>query len=161
MKISMIVAVSGNHVIGMKSKLPWRLPEDLKYFRKVTMGHRLIMGKKTFESLPPGGLPGREIIVLSRNLTQVPSGALCVCSSLEGALSLCQEKEEVFIAGGAEVYRKAMDKVQRLYLTKIEKDYEGDTFFPDIDLSNWKLIYFQRHVSAEEKISFYTAVYEH
>nr|AIA14286.1 Dihydrofolate reductase [uncultured bacterium] len=131
MKVSMIVAMSENRVIGKENQLPWRLPEDLKRFKEITIGHPVIMGRKTFESIGRL-LPGRENIVITRQTEFSFPGAV-VKSSLEAALSYCERKaEESFIIGGAEIYRLGMPYATRIYLTLIRKSIEGDAYFPTL-----------------------------
>lgn len=136
--ISIIVAMSANHAIGYKGLLPWHLPEDLAHFKQITMGHTIIMGRHTFESLPHGALPGRRNIVLSRNVREKPHD-YDICQSLEEALEKCDcNNEEVFIIGGAEVYRQSLHLVRKLYITLVDTDpVEADTFFPSIDMEAW------------------------
>jgi len=133
MKLSIVVAMSENRVIGIKNQLPWKIPEDLKRFKEITWGHPVIMGRKTFESIGRL-LPGRENIILSRQVDCSIAGGLSF-SSLDKALEHCKkensEKGEVFIIGGAEIYRMAIQQVDRIYLTMIHKSFEGDAFFPE------------------------------
>jgi dihydrofolate reductase len=131
MQVSAIVAMSKNRVIGRENQLPWRLPEDLKRFKKITMNHPIIMGRKTFESIGRV-LPGRANIIISRNSHFQAPGAKVV-GSLEDALSLCKNEKEVFIIGGAEIYKLAMSRIQRIYLTLVHQEIQGDAFFPAID----------------------------
>ncbi len=137
MTISLIVAMSRNRVIGRDNRLPWRLPADLRRFQHLTMGHCLIMGRKTYESIGRP-LPGRTIIVLTRQANYAPPGVL-VAHTLEEALALAQG-EEVFIAGGAHVYQQAVALADRLYLTLIEEDIAGDASFPPLNESEWQLV---------------------
>ena len=141
--ISIIVAMSRNRVIGLKSKLPWHLPSDLTHFRQLTMGHPVIMGRKTYESLPNHfrPLPGRSNIVLSRSLNN--SSQVLIARSLENALDIAKVEpghEEVFVIGGASVYEQALPIANRLYLTTVETECEGDAFFPEFELNDWILI---------------------
>ena len=137
-KVSIIVAVSDNGAIGIEQRLPWRLSADLKHFKALTVGHTVIMGRNTFESLPNGPLPNRKNIVLSsRKGLEVPGCTLC--SSLPEALAECAEEAEVFIIGGATVYRQALSKADKLYLTRVHHTFESaDTFFPEVDWSEWE-----------------------
>jgi dihydrofolate reductase len=132
MRKSIIVAASQNGVIGANGKLPWHLPGDLKRFKELTMGHTLIMGRKTFESLPPKvrPLPGRTTIVITHKtwLEHAETAPCWRADSLEDALNLIGV-EEVFICGGGEVYREALPLVDRVYRTVVERDFEGDTRF--------------------------------
>ncbi|MGH9339537.1 MAG: dihydrofolate reductase [Acidobacteriota bacterium] len=141
--VSIIAAVSANRVIGRDNTLPWRLPADLKRFKDLTMGHHLLMGRKTFESI---GRPlrGRKLVVITRRCEYVFKGVQ-VAGSLEQALQLAAGDDEVFIAGGAEIYRRALELADRLYLTRIEHHFDGDTYFPGYDESQWRLISRETH----------------
>ncbi len=143
MKISLIAALSENRVIGRRNALPWRLPADLAYFKQRTMGHHMIMGRRTFESLD-GPLPGRTIVVLTRQRGYRAVQAR-VTHDLDEALGLCPSDEEVFIAGGAEIYQLALPRADCLYLTRIHETFDGDTFFPPVDWSRWKLASREEH----------------
>ena len=135
--LSLIVAVSQNGVIGKGNKLPWHLPADLKRFKKLTMGHPIIMGRKTFESIGKP-LPGRTNIVITRQKEFASFGAL-TAPSLEEALRMCKKEEEVFVIGGATIFEQALPLANRLYLTLIHQDFDGDTSFR-WDPSQWKEI---------------------
>lgn len=148
MRLSLIAAVAANRVIGYRNSLPWRLPADLKHFKRLTMGHHLIMGRKTFESIGRP-LPGRTIIVLSRNRSFLPGGLL-LARSLDEALALARSDDEPFVAGGEAVFRLALDRADRIYLTEIHHEFAGDTFFPDLDLSRWSLVSREDHSPDEE-----------
>lgn len=130
MTVSLIAAVARNGVIGRAGALPWRLPEDLKRFKRLTLGHPVVMGRKTFASIGKP-LPGRDSIVLSRDPAFRPAGAR-VARSLEEALALAGSGE-VFVIGGEAVYREALPRADRLYLTLLDRDFEGDARFPDYD----------------------------
>lgn len=137
MTISIIVAIADNHAIGFENKLLYWLPNDLKRFKSLTTGHTIIMGRKTFESLPKGALPNRRNIVLSRQ--DITFQGAERYPSLEEALKQCEEKEEVFIIGGASVYQEAMPLAHKLYITYIEDTPEqADAFFPEISPEIWK-----------------------
>jgi dihydrofolate reductase len=129
-----------NRVIGRNNQLPWRLPEDLKRFKSITMGHPIVMGRKTFESIGRV-LPGRENVIISRQIGYQVQGARVV-SSLDEALIYCEslKADEAFIVGGAEIYRLAMPKIDRLHLTWIEEDVEGDSLFPEFDWEEFQEI---------------------
>jgi dihydrofolate reductase len=135
MRISMIAAMAKNRVIGHKNALPWHLPEDLRHFRDLTMGHHILMGRKTFESIGKP-LPGRQSVVISRNPDFVFPGVEAA-SSIEEAILLCSGDEEVFFIGGADLYNQAIRLAQRIYLTEIQDEYEGDAYFPRLDPSEW------------------------
>ena len=133
MKISIIVAVAGKkRVIGTKGGMPWYIPEELKRFKEITMGHPIIMGRKTFESIGKA-LPGRTNIVITRDPSFAKEG-IVVTHSLEKALRLASDalgNDEVFVIGGGEIYNQAISLADKLYLTYIDKEVEGDVFFPD------------------------------
>ena len=137
-------------MIGSDNGLPWRLPADLKRFKSLTMGHTLIMGRKTFESLN-GPLPWRTTIVVTRREDYAPAGVL-VAHSIEEALERARQvdAEEIFIAGGEEIFRLGLDLADRLQLTYIDQDFPGDTFFPEFDASAWRLVEREDHAATEE-----------
>lgn len=136
MKITLIVAMTSNRVIGLNNKMPWHLPADLKRFRKITMGSPILMGRKTFESIGKP-LPGRTNIVISRNPDYSQAGCL-VFNDLKTAINAgCQMAGEVFVIGGADLYEATLPMAHTLYLTEIKKDFKGDTFFPEINPDDW------------------------
>lgn len=141
--LSIIVAVARDGVIGANNTLPWHLPEDLRRFRALTMGHHIIMGRKTFESLGRL-LPGRTAVIVSRSKDYAVPGAL-VAGSLRGALDLCREDPEVFVIGGAQVYREGLALADRIYLTEIDAAFEGDAHFPEFDRSSWREVSRESH----------------
>lgn len=134
--ISIIVAVAQNGVIGGGNSLLWHISEDLRRFKMLTTGHPVVMGRKTFESLARP-LPNRRNVVITRRADYNPEGVEVV-HSLQEALSLFGPEEEVFITGGGEIYRQAMPLADRLYVTLVCRDYQGDTYFPDIDPGVWE-----------------------
>ena len=143
-KISIIVAIANNFAIGSNNQLLWHIPADLKRFKKITRGHQVIMGKLTYESLPFRPLSNRHNIVI----TDKPGDSFEGCTtvySLEEALNLCNENEESFIIGGGSVYRQFLPFCNKLYLTQVHKNFEADTFFPQIDLTRWKLVEREDH----------------
>jgi len=144
MTVSVIVAMAANHVIGRDNALPWKLPPDLARFRRLTMGHGLIVGRRTWESIGRP-LPGRSMIVLSSRPGFVAAGAQ-VARSLEEALRLAPG-DEVFVGGGAEVYRQALPIAHRLHVTRIARDVAGDAYFPPHDASVWRLAQEERHAA--------------
>lgn len=146
MTLSVIAAVARNGIIGRDNGLPWHLPEDLKRFKALTMGHHIIMGRKTYESLGRL-LPGRTTVIVTRNPAYAVPGAL-VAGSLEQAVAMCGNDPEVFVIGGAELYRESLLLAQRLYLTEIDQDFDGDARFPDWPRANWCEIEREAHVSA-------------
>lgn len=135
-RIYLVAAVAENGVIGANGKLPWHLPEDLRHFKQVTMGHPVIMGRKTWESIGKP-LPNRTNIVISRRPGFVAPGAQ-VASSLDEALALCAGRESVMVIGGNEVFRAALPHAAGLILTEIHRDYPGDVVFPEFDRRAWK-----------------------
>jgi dihydrofolate reductase len=159
MKLSAIVAMASNRVIGANNQLPWRLPADLARFKRLTMGHALVMGRKTYESIGRP-LPGRTMIVVTRQRGYAPEGVK-VAHSVDEALALAPSDDEVFIIGGAEFFAQTMDRLDRLYLTLIEREIPGDTFFPEVDLSSWKLIEQERHpASTPDALPYAFLTYE-
>ncbi|MCX7922505.1 MAG: dihydrofolate reductase [Clostridia bacterium] len=135
--ISLIVAMDKNRAIGKDNKLPWNLPADLAYFKKVTMGHTVIMGRKTFESIGKP-LPGRQNVVVTRNKNYVAEGCSTI-HSIEEALKY-RENEEAFVIGGADIFKEFLPCTDRLFITLIDDEFEGDTYFPQIEYSKWLLI---------------------
>lgn len=135
MTISIIAAIAQNHAIGKNNQLLWHLPADLRYFKNKTTGHTVIMGRKTFDSVGRP-LPNRRNIMITRQQLSIPGCE--VVSSLSDALALCAGEDEVFIVGGAEIYRQAMDVTDVLYLTIVHKDFEADAYFPEIEQNKWK-----------------------
>lgn len=146
--LSLIVAIAQNNIIGKDNKLVWHLPADMRFFRNTTMGHALIMGRKTFESFGKP-LPGRKSIVITRQKDWQHEG-VTVVHSLQEAIGSAPGDEEVFIIGGADIYRQAMPFCQKMYITIIHFDFEGDTYFPPVDFSQWKLISDEMHLPDEK-----------
>lgn len=137
--ISFLVAMDENRVIGIDNQLPWHLPEDLKYFKKVTMGHPIAMGRKTHESIGRI-LPGRENIVITRQHNYQSEGCT-VFYSIKDFISYCQKQnDEIFVIGGAEIFKETFAFADRLYITFIHQDFDGDTYFPEFDFSQWNLL---------------------
>ena len=135
-RIYLIAAVASNGVIGARGKLPWHLPEDLKHFRKFTLGHPILMGRRTWEALGKP-LPGRENIVISRKPGFEAPGA-SLASSVEGAIALCAGEPVAFVIGGAEIYAAALPLADGLVLTEIQREFEGDTRFPEWNHGEWR-----------------------
>ena len=146
--VSIIVAIAQNGTIGDKNSLLWHIKEDMRFFRTTTLGHPVIMGRKTFESLGSKPLPKRTNIVITRADREF-EGAL-TAHSLEEAIRMAGEDDEIFVMGGAQIYREALSVVDRMYITVVERDYEGDTSFPEIDFSQWRLVDVVRHERGEE-----------
>ncbi len=146
--ISAIAAMASNRVIGGDNKMLWHIPEDFKYFKKTTLGKPVIMGRKTYESLGKP-LPGRANIVISRTPAKT-EGIISVTTIDEAiteakAIATRDKQNEIFIIGGGEIYKKSLPQTDRLYLTIIDRDYEGDTRFPDFNRDEWKTISEDRH----------------
>lgn len=135
MRISIIVATSANNVIGADGGLPWHLPEDLRRFREVTMGKPMIMGRATWDSIGRA-LPGRRSIVLTRQADFLAEGARVV-GSVDEALAAAGDVDEVMVIGGGEIYREFLPRTDRIYLTRLEADIQGDTRFPELDMEQW------------------------
>ena len=158
--ISIIVAIAENNAIGKDNKLLWHLPDDLKRFKRLTSGHPVIMGKKTFESLPIKPLPNRTNIVLS----DIPDDKIdgCVMAySIDDALSKCPEDEECFVMGGGMVYNQFLEIADRLYITFIHKYFDADTFFPEVNFDKWTLVEEEKHEDeGNHGFSFAYTVYE-
>lgn len=142
MRISAIAAMSKNRVIGRDNALPWHLPEDFKHFKRTTMGKPVIMGRKTYESLGKP-LPGRANIVISRDPDAV-QGAVIAVATIDDAITRAKEiakadrVDEIFIIGGGQIFETTLPQTQRLYLTIIDQDYEGDSLFPELDMKEWQ-----------------------
>ncbi len=134
-KLSLIVAMAKNRTIGVNNTLPWRCSEDLKHFKALTMGHHMIMGRKTFDSIGKP-LPGRTTVVVTRNFDMKIAGCV-MAHSLNEAIAACSADNEVFIVGGAELYRQTIGLVDTLYITEIQQEVEGDAHFPELDKAAW------------------------
>jgi len=146
-RIYLVAAVAANGVIGRQGGLPWHLPEDLKHFKRLTFGHAIIMGRRTWESLG-GLLPGREHIVVTRTPGYEAAGA-ALASSLDGALALCAGEPLVFVIGGRELFAEALPIAAGLVMTEIHRVYEGDTSFPPYDRSRWRETQRERHAASD------------
>lgn len=146
-RVYLVVAVASNGIIGANGQLPWSLPEDLRHFKRITMGHPVIMGRRTWESLKKP-LPGRENIVVTRTPGYEAPGA-SVARSLEGALALCLDRPLAFVIGGSQLFAESLPIAAGLVMTEIHRDYDGDTWFPEYDRSRWKETQRERHVTAE------------
>lgn len=156
--LSIIVAIAENGAIGKQQGLLCHLPDDMKRFKAITSGHTVIMGRKTYESLPKGALPNRKNIVLTRNTANDFPGCQ-VFASLEEAVASCEGEEEVFIIGGAEVYKAALGKADKLYITRIHHRFEdADTFFPPIDESQWETVGQEAHPADSKHAYPYTFI---
>lgn len=141
--LSIIVAIAAsNNAIGKDNSLLWHISEDLKRFKEITSGHKILMGRKTFESLP-GILPNREHIILTRDKNfNVDSDKVTIINNIEDAIKYYKDSnEEIFIIGGGEIYKEFLPFANKLYLTKVYKDFDADTFFPQINLDKWEVIH--------------------
>ncbi|MBA4321431.1 MAG: dihydrofolate reductase [Odoribacter sp.] len=155
--ISIIVAIAEDNGIGYRNELLWNIPEDLKRFKKLTFGQSVIMGKKTWESLPKKPLPGRKNIVI----TDIPQESIEFCItaySIDDALSKCEENEEIFIIGGGSIYRQFMPLAGRLFITHIHKKAPADTYFPVIDPDVWEPIEKEEHIQSGSNDIPYTYI---
>ena len=158
-RLSLIAALAKNRIIGFKNRLPWRLPEDLAHFKALTLDHPILMGRKTFESLGRP-LPGRRNIVITRNSGYQPKGCE-IATSISEAIALCAETEEVFFIGGAELYRQVLPRVDRLYLTEVQVEAQGDAWFPEFDRALFTEISRESHIGEKgDRLPFDFVVYE-
>jgi len=149
-EISIIAAVADNFAIGKANDLPWYLPADLKHFRQLTTGHAVVMGKRTFESLPKGPLPNRKNIVLTSIMSEGVNEGYFEADSLEDAVYLCEHEEKVFIIGGATVYKQSINKVNTMYITWIHKSFTADTYFPEVNFEEWNEVSREDHDADEQ-----------
>lgn len=151
-RLSLLVAMARNRVIGRNNKLPWHLPADLKHFKFLTMGQTIVMGRKTFESIGRP-LPGRVNIIVTRQTGYEVPGAIVV-NTIDDALLICERTGSIngenFIIGGEELYRQTLKICQRIYITEIQRDFEGDAFFPEFDPSEWEETQRDRHISEND-----------
>ena len=149
MTITLIAAAAENNALGKDNDLVWHLPDDFKRFKAITSGHFIVMGRKTFESFPKP-LPNRTHIIITRQKEyQVPEGCL-VATNIEEALQLCPQNEEVFIIGGGEIYKQSIEIADKIELTRVHTEVEADTFFPEIDQNNWKILEEEYHPKDEK-----------
>jgi dihydrofolate reductase len=153
MRRSLIVAAAKNGVIGIDNKLPWKLPPDLQRFKRLTMGHHIIMGRKTFESIGRP-LPGRTTVVLTRGDFAAPG--VVVARSLDDAFAAVRDDDEPFVCGGAEIYALALPLADRVYLTLVERDYDGDALFPALDPQRWQVRESEQHGESDPPFRFET-----
>ncbi len=166
MIVSLIAAVTKNRVIGRNNDLPWKLPDDMKYFMETTTGHPVIMGRKNFDSLPPKFKPlkDRLNIVLTRNPTALAAYPVRTVDSMQEAMAIAAQEPsggEVFVIGGAQIYSLALPLADRLYITEIDAVIEGDTFFPEFDRGKWQEVSRRHHdADARHAFAFDFVVYE-
>lgn len=156
--ISAIAAMAENRVIGKDNKMPWHLPADLKHFKATTSGHPVVMGRKTYESIGKP-LPDRTNIILTRDL-QYSAPDCVILNSIETALSMANEldMDEIFIIGGAEVYRQLLPVTQRVYLTIVHHNFDGDAFFPELKADEWQEVSRERHTADDKNKYDYSFV---
>jgi dihydrofolate reductase len=160
-RISLISAMAANRSIGIENRLPWHLPADLRRFKALTMGHPMILGRRTYDSVGRP-LPGRPTIVITRQPGWSAPGVI-VTHTLDEALERAREldREELFIGGGEEIFRLALDRADRIYLTRIDQDFPGDTYFPEFDGAGWRLVEQEDHPATESRpYSFSFLTYE-
>jgi len=153
MRITLIAAMAANRAIGIDNRLPWRLPADQRRFKKLTLGHPMIMGRRTFDSIGGVPLPGRPTIVVTRDPAWSGPGVQAA-RSVDEALAMAQG-DEVFVAGGEAIFRQALERADRIQLTRIDQDFPGDTFFPEIDADDWQIVEREDHgPTAETPFSY-------
>lgn len=153
--ISAILAMSENRVIGHQNHLPWYLPADLKYFKRMTTGHPILMGRKTYESIGRP-LPHRTNIILTRNPAFNAPGCIVVTSMQEAIQHAAANNKDIFIIGGADVYKQCMSYISRIYLTIVHASFEGDVFFPELNKGEWKEIEAHTHAPDSDNAYAYT-----
>jgi dihydrofolate reductase len=146
--ITIIAAIAENNALGKDNQLLWHLPDDFKRFKNITTGHYIIMGRKTFESFPKP-LPNRTHVIISRQKNYSQLNCIVV-TSLQKAIEACPKNEEVFIIGGGEIYNQSIAIADKLDITRVNHSFEADTFFPEIDMSKWKLIFNEFHPKDEK-----------
>jgi len=157
-RISLIVAMANNRVIGVNNTLPWRLPADLKHFKALTMGHHIVMGRKTYESIGKP-LPGRTSVVVTRNAGYSAPGVIVV-NSLPAAILACGDDNEIFVIGGAELYLQAIALADRIYLTEITADIRGDAYFPEFNPGEWQEVSRETHSQPEpQPLEYHFVIY--
>lgn len=158
MRLSIIVAMAKNRTIGVNNDLPWHLPEDLKYFKATTLGKPILMGRKTFDSIGRP-LPGRQNIVITRNAEWQHEG-VDVAPSLDAAIALASDVEEVMVTGGAQIYEMALPFVHRLYVTEVDLEIDGDAHFPEFSKNEWREVSRESHPAMDGKPAYSFVVYE-
>jgi dihydrofolate reductase len=153
-RISLIAAMAKNRVIGADNRIPWRLPDEQQLFKRLTLGHHIIMGRKTYESIGRL-LPGRTTVIVTRKPDYIVAGAI-IAHSLKDALNAAARDDDVFVIGGAELFAEALPLASRLHLTVVDAEPGGDTFMPDIDFSQWREVSHEHHPSDERHVLAYT-----
>lgn len=157
-RISLIAALARNSVIGVENRLPWKLPDDLKHFKALTLGHHILMGRKTYESIGRP-LSGRTTVIVSRGEFLAPEGCI-VARSIQDAIAACKNDEEIFFVGGAELYGQALSLADRLYLTEIQAEFEGDAWFPEFDRAQWNEVSRERRTEVASGLGYHFVVYD-
>ncbi|WP_239348652.1 dihydrofolate reductase [Snodgrassella communis] len=152
-KITLVAALADNNCIGQNNRIPWHVPEDFEFFKNYTMGKPVVMGRKTWESLPKKPLPGRPNYVISRQQEQQFSGAI-LCHSIKEAIQQLADCPEIIIMGGAQIYAQAMPLATDLRLTRIHVNVIGDTFFPAINANEWQQTESSSHISSKNNIAY-------
>jgi dihydrofolate reductase len=148
-QLIIIAAAAENNALGIDNDLPWHLPDDFKRFKQLTSGHKIIMGRKTLESFPKA-LPNREHIAITRDKNYSPKFPCTIVHSIEEAIAITKDDATTFIIGGGEIYKQSMDYATRIELTRVHATFEADTFFPEIDLEQWKLVNEEHHPKDEK-----------
>ena len=154
--ISIIAAIDQNNAIGLSNRLLCHLPNDLKYFKRLTSGHSVIMGRLTYESLPVKPLPNRHNIVISRSLEAFLPVGCTLARSIEEALERCRDAEKCFVIGGAQIYGQMLSYVDMLYITRVHHSFEADTWFPEINNNGWRLQSSERYEKDEKHAYAYS-----
>jgi dihydrofolate reductase len=149
--ITLIAAVAQNNALGKDNQLHWHLPDDFKRFKNITSGHYIIMGRKTFESFPKP-LPNRTHVIITLQKEYKPEGCIVV-NSLEEAIQSCPKQEDIFIIGGGEIYKQSIAIADKIDITRVHNSFEADTFFPEIEIEKWQLIFEEFH-SKDERHDF-------
>ena len=153
-RVSLVVAMAKNRVIGAGGKIPWHLPSELKLFKSITMGHHIVMGRKTYESINRL-LPGRTTVIVTRSRDYKVPGAI-VAHSVKEALEACTGDDEVMVIGGAEIFRETLPVADRIYLTLVDAEPQGDVFMPEIDMRTWRETSSQSFAPDEKHAHGYT-----
>ncbi|MDO8610713.1 MAG: type 3 dihydrofolate reductase [bacterium] len=156
--LSIISALAENRVIGNKNTLPWHLPADFKYFKETTLNKTIVMGLNTFKSIGSAPLPNRKNIILNDDLSYVSPDDCYVVHSINELLEMVRNEDEVMICGGASVYKQFLPLANRLYLTYIHQNFEGDTYFPEFDVNDWEEISRTDHKPDEKNLYSYSFV---
>ncbi len=152
--IILIAAAAENNALGKDNQLLWHLPEDFKRFKQITSGNYIIMGRKTFESFPKP-LPNRTHVIITRQKDYIAEGCIVV-HSLEEAIEISPKEEEVFVIGGAEIYKQSIENADKIELTRVHSEFEADAFFPEFNTSNWNLVFSEKHTKDEKHQFDYT-----